>query len=120
MPRLALIDIVRRNKVSPEGAERMSTMPWEQFKKSFNVWEKATSDLMQVWLESPLVLEPAGKMLTTMMKGKAASDQALRLWWGQMGLPTKHDQERTLHALNELERRLIDLEEQIEDAAEGA
>lgn len=94
-------------------------MPWDQFKKSFDVWERATSDLMQVWLESPLVLEPAGAMLTAVMKTKTMSDQAMRTWWGQMGLPTKHDQERTLHLLNELERRLLDLEEQIEDATAG-
>ena len=39
----------------------------------------------------------------------------MALWWGAMGLPTKKDQERALHAINELESRLLDLEERLED-----
>ena len=35
--------------------------------------------------------------------------------WGLMGLPTKRDQERTLHALNQIQSRLLDLEEQLAD-----
>jgi hypothetical protein len=30
-----------------------------------------------------------------------------------MGLPTKHDQERTLHALNQIQSRLIDIEDRL-------
>ena len=47
------------------------------------------------------------------MKAKAASDKAVAQWWSMMGLPTRRDQERTLHALNQLQSRLIDLEEQL-------
>ena len=35
-------------------------------------------------------------------------------WWSALGLPTKRDQERTLHALNQLESRLMDLEDKLE------
>lgn len=90
-------------------------MAWQMFKERFSVWERATSAYLQVWLENPLVLEPAGAMMTAMMRTKAISDRALESWWGQVGLPTKRDQERALHALNELERRLLDLEERLED-----
>ena len=90
-------------------------MEWETFKESFSAWEKATAQLMQVWLESPLVLEPSGAMLTAMMRAKTLGDRALADWWGSIGLPTKRDQERALHALNELERRLLDLEEKLEE-----
>jgi hypothetical protein len=93
-------------------------MFWDVYKKSFDAWEKATAELMETWLKSPLVLEPAGSMLTAAMKAKAASDKASALWWASLGLPTKRDQERTLHALNELESRLMDLEEQL-DAKRG-
>jgi hypothetical protein len=47
------------------------------------------------------------------MKMKAASDKAMSAWWGALGLPTKRDQERTLHALNQLQSRLMDLEERL-------
>jgi hypothetical protein len=34
-------------------------------------------------------------------------------FWGSLGLPTKRDQERALHKLNQLESRLLDLEEKL-------
>jgi hypothetical protein len=49
------------------------------------------------------------------VKAKAAYDRAAAQWVGNMGMATKRDQERTLHALNQLESRLLDLEEQIAD-----
>ena len=88
---------------------------FDAFKQSFDAWEKSTSTLLETWLESPLILEPAGLALTAMMKAKAQSDKLMALWWGSLGLPTKRDQERALHSLNELESRLLDLEEKLED-----
>ena len=89
---------------------------WDQWKKGFDAWESATAQYMELVLKSPLVLWPAGVMLTGAMKTKTAYDKAAAQAWGSMGLPTKRDQERTLHALNRLESRLLDLEERLEDA----
>ncbi|MEQ9322296.1 MAG: hypothetical protein RIF41_24230 [Polyangiaceae bacterium] len=89
--------------------------PWEQYKKLFYAWEGATAKVLVTWLKSPLVLEPAGAWLSMMMKVKAESDKQVASAWGLMGLPTKRDQERTLHALNQIQSRLIDLEEQLAD-----
>jgi hypothetical protein len=47
------------------------------------------------------------------MKTKAATDKAIASWWAMVGLPTRRDQERSLHKLNQLESRLYDLEEQL-------
>jgi len=47
------------------------------------------------------------------MKGKAASEKALAAAWGAAGLATKRDQERALHALNQIQSRLLDLEEEL-------
>ena len=91
---------------------------FDAYKKAFDVWEKATADLMETWLRSPVVLEPAGTMLSAAMRAKAMTDKATAMWWGQMGLPTKRDQERALHSLNELESKLMDLEERLEDRAQ--
>jgi hypothetical protein len=49
------------------------------------------------------------------MKTKAASDKAIAAWWSAWGLPTRRDQERELHKLNQLESRLLDLEEQLQE-----
>jgi hypothetical protein len=84
------------------------------WKKSFDVWERATAGYLEAWLRSPLLLEPAGAMLTAAMRMKSASDQIAAACWGSLGLPTKRDQERVLHALNEIESKLLDLEERLD------
>lgn len=87
---------------------------WDLYKQWFNAWENATAKTMEVWLKSPLVLEPAGAWLSAAMKAKAQTDKVAAQVWGSIGLPTKRDQERTLHALQRLESRLLDLEERLE------
>jgi hypothetical protein len=86
---------------------------WETYKKWFYAWEEPTARLLETWLKSPLVLEPAGAWLSAVMKGKAASEKALAAAWGAAGLATKRDQERALHALNQIQSRLLDLEEEL-------
>jgi hypothetical protein len=86
---------------------------WDIFKKGFDAWETATASYLEQVLKNPLVLGPSGAMLTAAMKAKATSDKAAATWWGMVGLPTKRDQERTLHALNQLQSRLMDLEEKL-------
>lgn len=88
---------------------------WDLFKKYFNAWENLTAKYVEEWLKSPLVLEPAGQALTAAMKTKAATDKAVANAWGLAGLATKRDQERSLHALNQIQSRLLDLEEQLAD-----
>lgn len=88
-------------------------MGWDIWKKGFDAWESATAQYMEQVLKNPLVLGPSGAMLTAAMKAKAASDKAMADLWGNLGLPTKRDQERTLHALNQIQSRLMDIEEQL-------
>jgi predicted nucleotidyltransferase len=93
---------------------------WDLWKKGFEAWEGATAQLLEAWLKSPLVLEPSGAMLTQMLKAKALGDKVVAQAWGAMGLPTKRDQERALYKLNQLESKLLDLEERlIERGADG-
>lgn len=88
---------------------------WKTWKKAFDSWENTTAQFLEPWIRSPMVLEPAGSALTATMKVKAMTRKAAAAWWGAVGLPTRRDQERALHKLNQLESRLLDLEEQIED-----
>jgi hypothetical protein len=87
---------------------------WTEWKKAFDAWESSTAKWVEEWMKSPLVLGPGGAMLTAAMKAKKAADDAKAQVWGQFGLPTKRDQERTLHMLNQLQSRLMDLEEKLE------
>jgi hypothetical protein len=89
---------------------------WQQFKTAFDAWENATAKWVEEWMKSPFVLGPSGAMLTAAMKAKKVADDAKAQIWGQMGLPTKRDQERALHLLNQLQSRILDLEEKLESA----
>jgi hypothetical protein len=93
---------------------------WKLWKQMFDAWEGATSEYLEKVMRSPTVLEPGAAWLTAMMKLKAGTDQATAGFWGSLGLPTKRDQERTLHLLQQLQSRLIDLEERLEDAERRA
>ena len=91
----------------------MSEM-WEQWKKGFYAWESATAQYVETVLKNPLVLGPSGQMLSGAMKARAKSNEALAKLWGGWGLPTKRDQERSLHQLNQIRSHLLDLEERLE------
>ena len=91
-------------------------MIWDMWKQGFNAWEQATAQYMEKILSNPGVLGPAGAMLSAAMKTKAATDKAVAAWWSTVGLPTRRDQERSLHKLNQLESRIFDLEEQLHAA----
>jgi hypothetical protein len=44
------------------------------------------------------------------------ADRAIAGAWSSIGLPTRRDQERTLHAIHQLQSRILDLEEQLAEA----
>lgn len=92
--------------------------PWELWKKAFYTWENHTAQYLEELLKNPLVLGPSGTMLGNMMKAKAAGDRLMTNAWGSVGLPTKRDQERMLHALNQMQSRIYDLEERLEQLAD--
>lgn len=91
-------------------------MIWETWKKGFDAWENATAKYFEGLLKSPLLLTPGGLMLGGAMKAKATYDKALSQWVGALGVATKRDQERVLHSLNQIESRLLDLEERLDAA----
>ncbi len=89
-------------------------MSWESWKKGFDSWENAAARHIELWLKSPLVLTPTAALLTAGLRARAAAARATTAAVGALGLSTKHDQERTLHAIHRLESRLIDLEEKLD------
>ena len=93
---------------------------WQMWKKGFDAWENATAKYVETMMKSPLVLGPAGAMLTATMKAKSAYDKRLATWWGAMGVATKRDQERALHSLHQLESKMIDLEDALDDLLANA
>lgn len=92
---------------------------WNEWKKGFDAWENATAQYLEEVLKSPLLLAPSGAALSALMRAKAAHDRRVAELWAGIGLPTRRDQERTLHLLHTLESRMRDLEEQLQDAREA-
>jgi hypothetical protein len=86
---------------------------WERFKTGFGQWEERTAGRLETALRSDKVLRPMGKVLTVSMKAKRVADRTVAGVWSTLGLPTRRDQERTLHAINQLQSRILDLEEQL-------
>jgi len=54
-------------------------------------------------------------MLNATMKAKVAQDEGWARLWGAVGIPTRRDQERLMHSLNQLQSKLIDLEDSIDE-----
>ncbi|MFT7621124.1 MAG: TolA-binding protein [Myxococcota bacterium] len=88
---------------------------WSQWKKAFDSWEVATAEYLETIMTSPVFLIPSGAALSSAMKARGKINDAMTSAWGRAGLPTKRDQERTLHALNQLQSQLMDMEERLED-----
>lgn len=88
---------------------------WTTVKQAFDAWESATAPMFEAWLKSPFVLGPAGNMLSAYSQMRATRERMMSAWWSTFGLPTRSDQRRALHAMNELQSRLIDLEEKLAD-----
>lgn len=88
---------------------------WDEWKKGFFAWETATAEYFEQALRNPAVLGPSGHLLQGAMKARAAGAEALAQFWGSWGLPTKRDQARSLHALNQIQSKLLDLEERLEE-----
>jgi hypothetical protein len=105
-------------RAAPERRPRMST--WTIWKKMYGAWEGATTQVLEPWLKSPALLEPTGAALSSLMRAKVMGDRMTAAWWSMLGLPTKRDQERTLHALNQLHSRVLDLEERLVAAGTDA
>lgn len=89
-------------------------MIWETWKKSFGTWEAATAKVLESWLKSPLLLEPTAAMLSAIVTLRSAQQRLQDAWLSSLGLASKRDQERTLHLLHELESRMYDLQERLD------
>lgn len=84
---------------------------WDRSKRRFAQWERGTAKLADFMLRAPLVRASAGFWLRALSGAKTTSDAATTAWCRAMGLPTRRDQLRQLHLLNELRSQVMDLTE---------
>lgn len=85
--------------------------------KLYATWEKQTAAYFEKVLRNPGFLELSGNLMGAALRSKIVVDQFLMATWKSLLLPTKRDQERTLHLLNELHSRVNDLEDELTDQA---
>ncbi len=87
---------------------------WDQGVAAFSQWEASTTKLADAGLRSPLLLEPAGRLLGVVMELQRrrvlAQAEAVRA----AGFATAHDLDRTLHAVERATARILDLQEAVE------
>src|SRR5436190_1334976 len=103
-------------KATREGAANSTrNTAWDTWKKGFDAWEARTAEFLETVMKTEAFLGPVGHMLTATMKTKKLMDDTLAKSWAMWGLPTRRDQERTLHALNQLQGRLTDLEDRLDE-----
>lgn len=86
---------------------------WDGLKKSFDSWENNTAQVTEQAMRSRIILAPSGAVLSGVLQVRAALDRAVTRVVSTFGLATRQDQERTLHALNQLQSRIMDLEERL-------
>ncbi len=89
------------------------------FRHAFNLWEKTTRAYFDTLIRSPLFLSTSGAGLNSFFMLKKFTDRGLETCISSMGLPTRKDQVKALHLLNQLEGRLDDLKFNIDDQGVG-
>lgn len=86
---------------------------WDSWKRGFDAWERVTADMLETGLRSSLLLQPSGALLAALTRSKRLGDRVTAAWVRTLGMATKGEQERTLHAINQVQSRLLDIEEQL-------
>jgi hypothetical protein len=84
------------------------------FRQAFAAWERSTSATFDALARNPFFLGSSGSGLNAVLAMKKIADQALTSFVGALGLATRHDQERTLHLLHQIEGKLEDLQFELE------
>ena len=92
---------------------------WDQGVAAFSEWEASTTKLADAGLRSPLLLEPAGRLLGLVMelqrRRNLAQTEAVRA----AGFASAHDLDRTLHAVERATAHILDLQESVDTLQES-
>ncbi len=88
--------------------------PWQNWKNNFSRWEESTANYVDRMLRNPSLIGPVATILSGAMKGKTATEAWIAMPCSLVGIPSKRDIERAAHKINQLQSRILDLEEEIE------
>ena len=89
--------------------------PISHYKKFYETWEKTTSDALEMWLNSPLFAANMGKAIEKSSEFKKYLDEVIEKSLKNMRIPTKTDIDRVLASLNNLEAKINDLTDKVDE-----
>src|SRR3972149_8255055 len=87
----------------------------EHYKKFYETWEKTMSEVLEKWVNSPLFAANIGKAVEKSSEFKKYFDEAVEKTLKNMRFPTKGDIDRVLASINNLEAKVNDLLDKVDD-----
>lgn len=111
------MDLWKRNPLlKNEGNEQSGDYdPMAQYKKLYETWEKSSSEVLEKWVNSPLFAANVGKTVEKSSEFKKYFDEAVEKTLKNMRFPTKSDIDRVLASLNNLEAKINDLVDKVDE-----
>lgn len=98
----------------------MSAAQSNPFRQAFQIWERTTAAYFDALVRNACFLTASSAGLNSFLALKKLSDSGTQMFLAALGLPTRRDQERTLHLLHQIEGRLDDLQFQLQGREPGS
>jgi len=117
------MDMWKKNPLAKNAADESSKEdydPMAQYKKFYDTWEKSSSEVLEKWVNSPLFAANIGKAVEKSSELKKYFDEAVEKTLKNMRFPTKSDIDRVLSSLNNLEAKVNDLLDKMDDISKPA
>ena len=90
------------------------------FTQAFDLWEHTTAEYLDGLMHNPAFLSASAAGASTLQAFKEAADVGTRCYLAWLGLPTREEQDRALRALQQIEKRLNDIQLQLESSRREA
>jgi hypothetical protein len=111
------MDMWKKNPIAKNEANagKEDYDPIAQYKKFYETWEKSSSEVLEKWVNSPLFAANIGKAVEKSSEFKKYFDEAVEKTLKNMRFPTKGDIDRVLASINNLEAKVNDLLDKVDD-----
>lgn len=91
------------------------TNSWKIWKSGFDRWETTTADFLDKTLQNSAILSSSGTLIKAVLQAKGAASQVVDAGWNRLGITSRKEQDKALHRINQLESKLLDMEEEIHE-----
>lgn len=111
------IDIWMKNPIvsKGEGGNASEFDPIAYYKRFYETWEKTMSEALEMWLNSPLFAANMGKAVEKSSEFKKYLDDVIEKSLRNMRIPTKTDIDRVLSSINNIEAKINDLMDKVDE-----